>query len=137
MKKFIPHILLVEDNPAHAELVKRSLPKTQLKMKLTHVKNGEEVISFFKNNSCPHLILLDLKLPKMNGQAVLKYIKGHDTLKKIPVVILTTSSSMDDIRQAYLNHANGYLIKPTEFSEFQKIIEKTCNYWLKCNKVPF
>ena len=130
-------LLLVEDNLAHAELIKRSLERVELDIETHHVTDGEEALEFIKTKMCPHLILLDLKLPKLSGKSVLKYLKNHELFKKIPVVILTTSISSDDIKEAYLNYANSYLVKPANFIEFQKMIEKTCNYWLKCNLLPW
>ncbi len=134
MKKVL---LVVEDNLAHAELIKRSLDRINLDIEIYHVTDGEEALKFVKTNICPHLILLDLKLPKVSGKSVLKYLKKHDLFKKIPVVVLTTSISSDDIKEAYLNYANSYLVKPADFIDFQRMIEKTCNYWLKCNILPF
>ncbi|MDX9925118.1 MAG: response regulator [Ignavibacteriaceae bacterium] len=131
-----PTILLVEDNEDHAELVKRGLEKNKIANKLIHVNDGEKAIDYLLSNPAPHLVLLDLRLPKIDGIAVLKKIKTMPELKKIPVVVLTSSESPKDIESSYSNYVNSYLVKPIDFSKFHKLLDDLGYYWLLCNKNP-
>jgi CheY-like chemotaxis protein len=135
-------ILFVEDDPAHAELVKRSLEDHRVVNQIYHLFDGEEALDFlFGRNKyiepetrfTPHLILLDLRLPKIDGLEVLKKVKTSNTLRKIPVVILTTSEAEKDVAQAYDNYANSYLVKPLDFDKFSQLIELMGFYWLLWN----
>jgi CheY-like chemotaxis protein len=134
-------ILLVEDDETHAMLIMRCFEKMEGN-KVHWVTNGEDALSYllhegkFGNKNKyprPDLILLDLRLPKRDGHEVLKEIKTSNKLKTIPVVILTTSSNKQDLINAYMNHANGYLVKPLGFDKFQDMIEDLGTYWLKWN----
>ncbi|MCF7958314.1 MAG: response regulator [Phycisphaerae bacterium] len=125
-------ILLVEDDPAHAELVKRSLTKHQTATEIIHLADGQTALDYLlaqnayaDPDSCPrpHVILLDLRLPVLDGLSVLKKIKESEKLRKIPVIVLTTSESEWDIAKAYGCHANNYLIKPVDFNEFSELME--------------
>ncbi|KUO61058.1 two-component system response regulator [bacterium BRH_c32] len=131
-----PTILLVEDNEDHAELVKRGLEKNKIANKLIHVNDGEKAIDYLLSHPAPHLVLLDLRLPKIDGIAVLKKIKTTAELKKIPVIILTSSDSSKDIESSYSNYVNSYLVKPIDFSKFRKLLDDIGFYWLFCNKNP-
>ncbi|MCB1180125.1 MAG: response regulator [Leptospiraceae bacterium] len=129
-------ILVVEDNPDHARLIIKTLKKSnQLTNEIIHLENGEKAVSFLKTmltekeNLEPMLILLDVKLPLKNGFEVLEEIKSHSILKKIPVVMLTTTSNKDDIKKAMKLGANDYIIKPIQFSEFTEKVSKLGNYW--------
>lgn len=139
-------ILLVEDNPAHAELVIRSFKDHQIANKITHLVDGELALDYllqqgpYKDNkhyTQPDLILLDLRLPKIDGLEVLDVVKTSDTLKSIPVVILTTSAADMDMAKAYNRHANSYLVKPIEFSSFTKMMTDLGYYWLVWNQKPY
>ncbi len=140
------NILLVEDNEDHAELIQRSFRENQIANKIYWVKDGEEALDYLfqrgvyaDNADCllPHLILLDLRLPKIDGIEVLKTIKTDDKLKSIPVVVLTSSESEKDIRKVYQYYANSYLVKPIDFQQFTRLMRDLGFYWLGWNKNPF
>ena len=139
-------ILLVEDNEDHAELVRRSFADNHVANAIHHVKNGEEALDYLfrrgaysdRNDSpTPNLILLDLRLPKVDGIEVLKEIKASEIYKSIPVVVLTSSSAEQDIARAYSNHANSYLVKPVDFEKFSRMMQDLGYYWLAWNEYPF
>lgn len=138
-------ILLVEDNEDHAELVRRSFNDNRVANTIHHVKDGEEALDYLfrrgaysEQNSSPrpNLILLDLRLPRVDGIEVLREIKASEILKCIPVVILTSSGAEQDIAGAYSNHANSYLVKPVDFEKFTKMMKDLGYYWLAWNKNP-
>ena len=138
-------ILLVEDNIAHAELVKLSLQDARVAGEVHHAHDGEEALDYLFRRSDyaepeksprPHLVLLDLRLPKIDGMEVLEKIKSTDELRSIPVVILTTSESEGDISRAYDLRANSYLIKPLEFDRFRRLLNDMNFYWLTWNRRP-
>ncbi len=138
-------ILLVEDNEAHAELVMRGLKEHQMPNRIHHVTDGEEALDYlaqqgkYKNptsSPTPSLILLDLRLPKVDGQEVLKKIKTNEKLNNIPVVVLTTSDAEQDVAKAYKHHANSYLVKPVEFKDFTRLMKELGFYWLSWNHSP-
>ena len=135
-------ILLVEDEPAHAEIVRRNFETIGIANTLKHVTDGEEALDYlYRNNAFsdpassprPNLILLDLRLPKVDGLQVLKTIKADPGLNKIPVVVLSTSASEADIATAYANNANSYLVKPVDFSQFGTLLESLGYYWMVLN----
>jgi len=132
-----PRILLVEDNPGDIRLTQEALKESELDVNLDVVTDGELAVDFLlKRNKFtealrPHLILLDLNLPKKNGIEVLKEIKFHDQLKSIPVVVLTTSDADHDISKAYGLNANCYILKPVDFDDFAKVIRLIEEYWFK------
>ena len=138
-------ILLVEDNPAHAELVVRGLEDQRVPAKIYHVSDGRAALQYLfreepftdpEVSPRPSIIILDLRLPKMGGLEVLQHIKESEDLHRIPVVILTTSDAGQDMKQAYDRQANSYVIKPTDFAMFMKLIEELCSYWLEWNCMP-
>jgi CheY-like chemotaxis protein len=138
-------ILLIEDNPDHAELVKRSLSDHRVANKIIHVQDGQTALDYLfrrnafadsETNPLPHLILLDLHLPRIDGLEVLAIIKDSAELQNIPVVILTTSEAEKDIHRAYAHCANSYLIKPIGFEEFNQMIHDLGFYWLGWNTRP-
>lgn len=137
------NILLVEDNEDHAELIQRNFRDNQVANKIYWVKDGEEALDYlfqrgaYADRVCPHLILLDLRLPKVDGIEVLKTIKTDEKLKSIPVVVLTSSESEKDIRKVYEYYANSYLVKPIDFQQFTKLMRDLGFYWLGWNKNPF
>ena len=135
-------ILLVEDEPAHAEIVRRSFETIGIANMLQHVSDGEAALDYlYRNNSFsdpassprPGLILLDLRLPKVDGQQLLKTIKSDPGLNNIPIVVLTTSASEADIAMAYSNKANSYLVKPVDFTKFSEMLETLGTYWMSWN----
>ena len=140
-------ILLVEDNESHALLVKRALLESEFKSNIVHVYDGEEALDFlYCRNSFstggsrahprPKVILLDLRLPRMDGLEVLRTIKTSEEFYDIPVVILTSSMAEPDVVGAYHFRANSYLVKPMDFALFRRQILDAVNYWLKWNVTP-
>lgn len=136
-------ILLVEDNPEDAELTIRALKKNNVLNPLLHVKDGEEALAFifgtgkYANRNLairPHLILLDLNMPKVNGMEVLQKIKSDERTKAIPVVILTSSKEEPDIETCYKLGANSFIVKPVGFENFTKAITELGFYWLLLNQ---
>lgn len=131
-------VLLVEDNPAHAELVKRQVLQDAPGTEVILAADGDSAISCLLD-SPPEvlkriaLVLLDLRLPKIDGLEVLRLIKQHEKLYHIPVVILSTSSAEDDLTDAYQNFVNGYLVKPVDFGDFRQMISAVINFWLVWN----
>jgi CheY-like chemotaxis protein len=138
-------ILLVEDELAHAEIVRRNFETMRISNTLKHVSDGEAALDYlYRKNGFsdpalsprPGLILLDLRLPKVDGLQVLKTIKNDPGLHTIPVVVLSTSASDADIAMAYTANANSYLVKPVDFSQFSDLLETLGNYWLLWNHHP-
>ncbi|MGZ9235871.1 MAG: response regulator [Anaerolineales bacterium] len=138
-------ILLVEDNPRDAELTIRALKKKHLANKLFHVQDGVAALDFLfargtfadRNvEDSPKVILLDLKLPRVNGLEVLREIKSDDRTCRIPVVIVTSSAEDPDVRTAYQLGANSYVIKPVQFETFIEAMSKLGVYWLMVNRPP-
>ena len=139
-------ILLVEDNPDHAELVMRSMEDFQVANSIIHVEDGEAALDYLHGRGnysdrklfpMPHLMLLDLRLPKVDGLEVLKEVKGTSSLNALPVVILTTSDAERDMAMAYEYHANSYVTKPVSFDEFSTLLRDLGFYWLAWNKRPW
>jgi chemotaxis family two-component system response regulator Rcp1 len=135
-------ILLVEDSPGDVRLTKEALQGGKVANNLHVVEDGEEAIQFLrhqgkhKNAVRPDLILLDLNLPKKDGREVLREIKKDDNLKRIPVVVLTTSSAEEDIIKTYDNYANCYVTKPMGFDQFIDAIKSIEDFWLSIVKLP-
>lgn len=138
-------VLLVEDNPEHAELVIRSFKDHRVANKIHLIADGEAALDYLfrrgafsdrEKSPRPHVILLDLRLPKIDGLEVLKEIKRSDDIKQIPVVILTTSEAEVDLAKAYRNHANSYLVKPVDFDKFTELMHDLGFYWLGWNRQP-
>jgi len=136
-------IILVEDNMDDAALTKRAFKTHHLNNNLIHLKNGEEALNFIFEGakydgkvftSYPKVILLDLKMPKVNGIEVLEKLKADPKTKSIPVVILTSSSEDPDIKKCYELGANSYIVKPVEFDNFAKTVVELGLYWLLLNK---
>lgn len=135
------HILLVEDNEGDIVLTLDAFEESKIKTNISVVRNGKDALDFlFKrgtyiNAEKPDLILLDINMPIFSGHEVLKQIKYNDELKKIPVIILTTSSAKQDINLAYENYSNSYVIKPIDMDEFLKAILKIEEFWLQLSKL--
>jgi two-component system, response regulator len=138
-------ILLVEDNPADAELTVRALKKNNIANKIVVVTDGEEALDFIffrgrysnrKTNSYPRVILLDLKLPKVGGLEVLAEIKGNPKTRMIPIVVLTSSKEEKDIIESYKLGVNSYIVKPVDFDKFLVSVKDLGMYWLLINQAP-
>lgn len=138
-------VMLIEDNMDHAELVIRTMQEHQIANNVRHFLDGQSALDYLFQrgeysdqdlNSRPHVILLDLRLPRVDGLDVLKTIKEDEDLKTIPVVVLTTSEAEKDVARAYNNHANSYLVKPVGFEEFRKLMDDLGFYWLGWNTNP-
>jgi CheY-like chemotaxis protein len=138
-------ILLVEDNPDHAELIVRSFEEHRIVNQIFHVLDGAAALDYLfrkgayedpKSSPRPHVILLDLRLPKIDGLEVLKEIKSCPELLPIPVVALTSSESERDMIGAYSRHVNSYLVKPVDFDKFNQLMEDLGFYWLEWNRKP-
>jgi two-component system, chemotaxis family, response regulator Rcp1 len=135
-------ILLVEDNEGDARLAKEAMRDSKIRNTLHHVTDGEEALAFLRKEGKysqvprPDLILLDLNLPKKDGRQVLAEIKVDEDLKRIPVVILTVSSAEEDILKAYNLHANCFITKPIDFTQFMKVVRSVEDFWLTIVKLP-
>jgi len=138
-------VVLIEDNPDDAELTMRSLNSLQLDIHIIWLKDGAEAINYLfdqhpdqshKVSNQPRLILLDLKLPKVNGIEVLKRIKSDDLMKTIPVVVMTSSKESVDLKACYDLAANSFVTKPINYQEFIEATKSIGLYWLLVNQVP-
>ena len=138
-------VMLIEDNADHAELIIRTLEEHRITNKVRHFLDGQSALDYLFQrgefsdpavNARPHVILLDLRLPRVDGIDILKAIKTDESLKCIPVVILTTSEAEKDVTKAYHNHANSYLVKPVGFEEFKDLMDNLGFYWLSWNTNP-
>ena len=138
-------VLLVEDNMHDAEMTIRSLKKVNLANNLVHVKDGEEALDFifargkFADREAiqfPKVILLDIKMPKVDGIEVLKQLKSNESSKAIPVVIMTSSREEQDIINSYQLGVNSYVVKPVDFEGFARAVSQLGLYWLLTNQPP-
>ena len=135
-------ILLVEDNEGDVGLIEEVFEEGRINNILHVAEDGEEAMLFllkegqFAESPRPDLILLDLNLPKKDGREVLKEIKEDESLKMIPVVVLTTSKSEEDILKSYDLHANSYITKPVDFDQFMKVVKSIEDFWLEVVKLP-
>ena len=138
-------ILLVEDNPNDAELTLRALRRHNLANQVVHVADGAEAIDFVfgkgthadrQGAPMPRLVLLDLKLPKVDGIEVLRVLKGEEASRRIPVVVLTSSAEERDIAMSYELGVNSYIVKPVEFENFAQAVADLGLYWFLMNRVP-
>ena len=145
MENLPVEILLIEDNIDDAELTIHALKKKNLGNNLTHLKDGEEALEFLyatgkyagRNlNLQPRMILLDLKMPKLNGMEVLEKVKTEPSTKKIPVVILTSSREDPDLIRCYELGANSYIVKPVDFESFVNAVAELGLYWIILNQIP-
>ena len=133
-------VILIEDNPDDAALAVRALKINNFANKLIHLKDGAEALDFFSESLKqggqfkPKVILLDLKMPKVNGIEVLQFLKSDAVFKVIPVVILTSSAEDPDIKKCYELGANSYIVKPVDFENFSKAVVSLGMYWMLLNK---
>ena len=136
------NILLVEDNPGDVRLTRELLRESKIHNNLTVVDNGEDALAYLRrapkyaDATAPDLILLDLNLPRKNGSEVLAAVKGDPELKRIPVVILTTSKAEEDILKTYNLHANCYISKPVGLEQFAAVVKAIDDFWLAIVKFP-
>lgn len=135
-------ILLVEDNPGDVRLTQEALADGKVIHNLRVVRDGEEAVAFlrqegdFADAPRPDLILLDLNLPKKDGREVLAEIKEDDLLKRIPVIVLTTSEAEQDVHMTYDHHVNCYITKPVDFGQFIRVVHYVEEFWLNIVKLP-
>lgn len=138
-------VMLVEDNIDHAELVIRTLEDHRIANRIKHFSDGQSALDYLmrrgeyttpESSPRPHVILLDLRLPKVDGLEVLRIIKEDVEVQKIPIIVLTTSEAEKDVARAYDNHVNSYLVKPVGFEEFSKLMNDLGFYWLGWNTHP-
>lgn len=136
------HILLVEDNPADAELLTEALNNSKVRNIVTAVSDGESGLDAiycrgdFAERDAPDIILLDLNLPKKDGREILAQVKSDDSVKHIPIVVLTSSQAEEDILRSYKLSANSYITKPVDFDKFMEIIKRLEDFWLEVVKLP-
>jgi CheY-like chemotaxis protein len=138
-------ILLVEDNADHAELVMRSFREHRVANVIRHVDDGESALNYLfrrgvfahaESSPRPDLVLLDLRMPRVDGFEVLRQVKASPDLHRLPVVVMTTSSNEADITRAYDENANSFVVKPADFSQFSRLIQDLGFYWLTWNQSP-
>jgi len=138
-------ILLVEDNPSDAELTLHALQKSKLANRIQLVSDGEEALDFLfcrnafshrRIDNGPRLVLLDLKLPKVDGLQVLREVKGDSRTRAIPIIVLTSSKEERDLVSSYRLGVNSYIHKPVNFGEFQDVVRQLGMYWLLINSKP-
>ncbi|HRJ58289.1 MAG TPA: response regulator [Anaerolineales bacterium] len=138
-------VMLVEDNIDHAELVIRTMEDHRIANRIIHFSDGQTALDYLlqrgdnfspESSPRPHVILLDLRLPRVDGLEVLSEIKKHEETKRIPVIVLTTSEAEKDVARAYENYVNSYLVKPVGFEEFSKMMNDLGFYWLGWNIHP-
>jgi two-component system, response regulator len=131
-------ILLVEDNPNDAELAIRALRKNNLANNLVHLEDGQEALDYLydENNEMPKLILMDVKMPRVDGIEVLRKLKSDEKRKVIPVVMLTSSKEDKDIIEAYNLGVNAYIVKPVDFDQFVKAVTQLGFFWMILNQPP-
>lgn len=134
-------ILLVEDNPMDVDLTLRAFKRRRVTNDIHVARDGEEALAWLARweagEPWPAVILLDLKLPKVDGLEVLRQLKQHAVLRVIPVVVLTTSADSGDVQTAYQLGANSYIVKPVEFEKFMDVSEKVDLYWTVVNQRPY
>lgn len=133
-------ILLVEDNPVDLDLALRAFSRQGAACSIEVARDGEEALAFIhrweQGHPVPALVLLDIKLPRVNGLEVLRQLKSHPRFGYIPVVMLTTSGEDADVGQAYELGANSYIVKPVNFARFIEVTEQIEQYWCQLNALP-
>ncbi len=142
MKTKLIRFLLVEDDDDHAELVQMALAENRVTNVVDRVSDGEEALAYLRQEGAftgkprPDIVLLDLKLPKVDGHEVLERVKTDESLRTIPIVVLTTSLAEADKAKAYYSHTNSYLVKPLDFEKFQQLVKDLNLYWGLWNQKP-
>lgn len=144
MKTNPVEIVLVEDNPSDAKLTIMALKEGKIVNQIIHLKDGEEALNYLfcegpyasRSMTNPVVILLDLKMPKINGIEVLRKIKADDRTKSIPVVVFTSSQEDPDVKECYELGVNSYIVKPLEFDQFSQVVTDLGLYWSLLNHVP-
>ncbi|MCI0701822.1 MAG: response regulator [Planctomycetia bacterium] len=135
-------ILLVEDSPDDADLTKDALRDGKVRNRISHVENGVEAMSFLRREGAytdaprPDLILLDLNMPRKNGREVLSEVKQDPELRRIPVVIMTSSDDEEDVLRAYDQHVNCYVTKPVDLDQFVKVVQSIESFWFTIVRLP-
>lgn len=142
--KSLKWILLAEDNPLDADLAKRALAINQVREEIVHAHDGVEAMDCLNHRGefqhcpteTPAVVLLDLKMPRVNGLEVLRRIKGDERFKNIPVVIFTSSKEETDVAQSYELGANAYVVKPVDFKVFRETVKEVRVFWMDINEPP-
>lgn len=135
-------VLLVEDDPADAELLRRAFARSQIDVHLHHVTSGDDALSYLRKEGPhaaaerPDLMLLDLHLGARSGHDVLKFVKEHATLRRIPVVVLTSTDDLDEIRKTYQLFANSFVTKPHAFADYLRLVKALSHFWSGTVKLP-
>jgi two-component system, chemotaxis family, response regulator Rcp1 len=138
----IIEILLIEDNPGDIRLFQEAIKMSTFNLKLSVIQDGEQALDFmnhkppFTQAICPDLILLDINLPRKSGLEVLEILKKHPINRSIPVIVLTSSQAPEDIQTAYDHHANCYIVKPVQLSDFFEVINTLEKFWLHQARLP-
>ncbi len=139
------NILLVDDDPTHARLISRLLVKSGIESEITELNDGDQATDYLlgrgnygdrNRHPLPQLVLLDLRMPGTDGFAVLRAVKASTVARRIPMVVLSSSCDPRDVNQAYDLGANGYVVKPMDFSEFSEAAEALKAFWLSANTAP-
>ena len=143
MNSRVRPILLVEDNPMDLDLTLQAFHEHSVANPIFSCRDGEEAMKYIEDHTSPAdsqlpiLVLLDLRLPKVDGMEVLRYARNHAVWKQIPIVILTTSREHEDIEAAYRLGVNSYIVKPVDFASFAEVVKTINMYWLLTNEPPF
>ncbi len=135
-------ILLVEDDPGDVLITREALEEGRLDHELDVVGNGEEALAYLRRSgeyahvATPHLVLLDLNLPRVDGREVLAEVKGDPELRTIPIIVLTTSDAEVDVLRTYSLHANAYITKPVDFARFHEVVRRIDDFFLSVVRLP-
>jgi two-component system response regulator len=130
-------ILLIEDNPSDVDLTRRALEKGHIANQLVVIQDGQDALDYLNAAESPALALLDLKLPRVQGLEVLRWIRGNARLKRLPVVVLTSTNEEEDVLTSDELGVNSYIRKPVDFDQFARAVEHLGLYWLVLNDTPF
>jgi two-component system response regulator len=135
-------VLLVEDDPADAELLRRAFVRSQIEVQLDHVTTGQDALAFLRNegrfadSEPPDIVLLDLQLGPQSGHDVLSRIKEDPALKRIPVIVLTSTDDVDEIKKTYQLFANSFVTKPRAFDDYLKLVQALAHFWSGTVRLP-
>lgn len=129
-------ILLVEDDALDVTLIKRAIRSVSPEIEIVHAADGESALAMLSNGPAPRLIVTDLKMPRMNGHQLLKTLKANSDLKRIPVIVFSTSDDINDVRSCYEEYANAYMIKPQSASAYRKVADTIRQHWFEIAAVP-